>query len=184
VLQEPSLLLAGDGCRQDHAGRGHPVGEKAFDERFELVDGGECDLDEKCFAAGDVMALLDGVDGGEKLQKRTVVRVVAREPDEGGDGEAEGFFIEHGAVSEDDLFGFELMDSLDYGGWRKSNFAAEFGIGDSGIRGEDADDFMVDGIQRMRHESGLFVVGAIHWWIGDYLNDSSALPLILQLFYR
>jgi hypothetical protein len=56
-----------DGSGEDHAGGGHSIGEKAFDERLELIGGGEPDFDEEGFSAGDVMALLYGVDGGEKL---------------------------------------------------------------------------------------------------------------------
>ena len=67
MSEEPGLLLPIDGGRENHAGGGHAVGEKAFDEGLELVDGREPDFDEEGFSACDVMALLDGVDGGEKL---------------------------------------------------------------------------------------------------------------------
>jgi len=67
VPQEPGLLLPMDGCRENHAGGGHSVGEKTFDERLELVDGRETDFDEEGFSACDVMALLHSVDGGEEF---------------------------------------------------------------------------------------------------------------------
>ena len=56
-----------DGSGEDHAGGGHSVGEKSFDEGLELVGGGEPDFDEEGLSSGDVVALLHGVDGGQKL---------------------------------------------------------------------------------------------------------------------
>jgi hypothetical protein len=151
VSEEPGLLLPIDGSRENHAGGGHSVGEKTFDQGLELIDGREPDFDEESFSAGDVMALLDRVDGGEKLQERAVVGVVAGEADEGHDRVAEGFLIEQGAIAEDDVVGFELVDSFGHGRGRKPDLAAELCVRDSGVLGERADDVVVDGVKILSH---------------------------------
>lgn len=149
-------MLPIDGGRENHAGGGHSVGEKAFYERLELVDGREPDFDEEGFSTCDVMALLYGVDSGEKFQEWAVVCVVAGEADEGHDRVAEGFFVKQGAVAEDDLVGFELVDSFGYGGGRKADLAAEFCVRDSGVLGEHTHDVVVDGVKILSHSYRLF----------------------------
>lgn len=83
------------------------------------------------------------------------MRVVAGEADEGHDRVAEGFLVEQSAVAEDDLIGFELVDSFGHGGGRKTNLAAEFCVGDSGVLGEHTHDVVVDGIKIFSHTSPL-----------------------------
>jgi hypothetical protein len=156
VSEEPRLLLPIDGSRENHAGSGHSVGEKTFDEGLELVDGREPNFDEEGFSACDVMALLHGVDGGEKLQERAVVRVVAGKADEGHDRVAESFFVKQGAVTVDDLVGFELMDSFGHGGWRKTDVTAELCVRDPGILGEHTHYVVVDGVKIVSHRCRLF----------------------------
>jgi len=122
--EEPFLPLPIDGRGENHAGGRHSVREQTLDEGLELIDGGESNLDEEGFSAGDVMALLHGVDGGEKLEEGAVVGVIASETDEGHDGIAEGGFVQQSAISEDDFSVLELVDSLGYGGGGQAYLAA------------------------------------------------------------
>lgn len=116
TIKQVCFLLAVDGGGEDHTGCRHAVGQQPLDEGFELVHGLKRDFDEECFSAGDVVALLYGVDGREEFEKWPVVSVVAGEPNERHDGVAERFFVELRAIADDHLFAFEAMDSLCYGG--------------------------------------------------------------------
>src|ERR1700722_2820323 len=151
AFEQPGLLLAVDGSGKHHAGRRHAVGEQAFDQRLQLVDGREGDFDEEGLAAGDVMALLYGFEGGEKFQEGPVVLVVAGQSDEGDDGVAERAFVEDGAIAQDDALVLQLADALGDGGWRQAYPAAKFGEGKPGIGGKRPHDVVVDGIKIVGH---------------------------------
>lgn len=67
MAEQPCFFLSVDRCGENHAGGGHAVWKEALDEWLQLIDGGETNFDEERFSAGDVMALLYGVDGGEEF---------------------------------------------------------------------------------------------------------------------
>ena len=104
---EAKNLLSLKWRRENHAGGGTAVGEKFFDEVFELCDGGEDDFEQEGVVAGEVVALLHGAERGKELEEGLVAGAFAGEPDEGGGGEAEGVEIDVGAIAANDLEAFE-----------------------------------------------------------------------------
>lgn len=110
--------------RHDHAGGGAAVGQQFLDEIFEFGHGGEDDFEHEGVVAGEVMAFLDGDEGGEELEEGFVAGALASEADEGGDGEAEGVEIDVGAIAANDLEAFEAAKALCGGGGGEANAAA------------------------------------------------------------
>jgi hypothetical protein len=55
-------LLSFKRCRENHACRRTSVRQKFFDEILKLCDGRKYDLQQKCVAAGEMMALLNGLE--------------------------------------------------------------------------------------------------------------------------
>ncbi len=102
--------------RKNHAGGGAAVGEKFFDEVLEVGHGGEDDLEEEGVVAGEVVALLDGFEGGKEFEEGFVAGAFAGEADEGSDGEAEGVEVDVGAIAANDFKGFETAEALRGGG--------------------------------------------------------------------
>ncbi len=69
VRLEAKRLLTLQRRRHDHAGGGAAVREQLFDEVLEVGHGGEDDLEEEGVVAGEVVALLHGVERGEELEE-------------------------------------------------------------------------------------------------------------------
>ena len=143
VAEEVGRGAAVDGSGEDHAGGGRAVGKKFFDEALELLGGRERDLEQEGVAAGEVVALLDGVKGFEEFEEGLVAGAVAGHADEGGDGEAEGFQVEVGAVAADEAEAFELLDAFGGGGGAEADAAGELGEGEAGVGGEFEEDLFV-----------------------------------------
>ena len=115
--------MALNGRGENKAGDGRAVGQERLDKGFEVghVEGG--DLEEEIVAAGQMMALADFFEGGEKFEESVVVGAGGTEADEGDDLEAEGFGIDAGGVAEDDAGVLKLAEALGGGGGREADAA-------------------------------------------------------------
>ncbi len=130
--------------REDHAGRGAAVGEQLFDEVFELGHGGEDDFEHEGVVAGEVVALLHGVEGGKEFQEWLVACAFAGEAYEGGDGETEGLQVDVSMIALDDLKAFQAAQTLGGGGGGEADAPAKLGYSETRVVGEFAENLAVD----------------------------------------
>ena len=122
-----------DGRGEDEAGDGVAVGEKGFDESFEVVEAGGGDLEEEVVAAGEMVALTDFFEGLHVVEESVVVLAGAAHADEGEDFEAEGFAIDVDGVVAQDAGFFHLLKAFAGSGGREADAACEFGEADAGV---------------------------------------------------
>jgi len=122
-----------DGRREDEAGDGIAVGEKCFDEGFEVGEVGGGDLEEKIVAAGEVMTLADFFKSLHVVDEAMVILAGAAHADEGEDFEAEALAIDvNGVVTQDSNF-FHLLKAFAGSGGREANAAGEFCQAKAGV---------------------------------------------------
>jgi hypothetical protein len=125
--------VALNGRGENKAGDGRSVRQERLDKGFEVGHVEGCDLEEEIVAAGQMMALADFFEGGEKFEESVVVGAGGTEADEGDDLEAEGFGIDACGVAKDNAGVLKLAKPLGGGGGGEADAARELGDGEAGV---------------------------------------------------
>jgi len=140
--------------REDHAGGGTAIGQKLLDEVFKFCHGGEDQFEQEGVVAGEVVALLHGVERRKELEEGFVARAFAGEAHEGRDRKAEGLHVDVGAVTADELETLEAPEALGGGRGGKSDAPSELRYGEARVGREFPQNFAVNLVDAIVEKHG------------------------------
>jgi hypothetical protein len=129
---------------QHHTGGRAPIREQLLDQIFQLRDGGEYDLQQEGVTSGEVMTLLNCIQGGKKFQEWSVPVPVAGETHKRRDRESQRLQIDIRSISADKLKTFQPSYALCCGGGGELNSPTKLCYRETRVAAEFLQDFSVN----------------------------------------